>query len=177
MCGSLPACHKLTPCHAMGSVATHRPWLRGRDLNPRPSGYEPDELPDCSTSQNLVSVFPDCHPRREVPTTRLSGVVLFACGVVNRCELRTRDGPFCIVRNTLAARYHAHQSADVHRPAFRLWCRGEVGAIKAFLAQIRIGPCHLTRNGLLHPLCQFHLEPLRSGTLRRMVLRHPKQFV
>src|SRR5881392_1917986 len=24
-------------------------WLRGRDLNPRPSGYEPDELPDCST--------------------------------------------------------------------------------------------------------------------------------
>ena len=24
-------------------------WLRGRDLNPRPSGYEPDELPGCST--------------------------------------------------------------------------------------------------------------------------------
>ena len=23
-------------------------WLRERDLNPRPSGYEPDELPDCS---------------------------------------------------------------------------------------------------------------------------------
>src|ERR1700676_3717681 len=26
-----------------------RNWLRGRDLNPRPSGYEPDELPGCST--------------------------------------------------------------------------------------------------------------------------------
>ena len=24
-------------------------WWRGRDLNPRPSGYEPDELPNCST--------------------------------------------------------------------------------------------------------------------------------
>ncbi len=26
-------------------------WLRGLDLNQRPSGYEPDELPDCSTAQ------------------------------------------------------------------------------------------------------------------------------
>ncbi len=24
-------------------------WVRGRDLNPRPAGYEPAELPDCST--------------------------------------------------------------------------------------------------------------------------------
>ena len=24
-------------------------WLRGPDLNQRPLGYEPNELPDCST--------------------------------------------------------------------------------------------------------------------------------
>src|SRR4030095_1487412 len=28
--------------------------LRGEDLNLRPSGYEPDELPDCSTPRVLV---------------------------------------------------------------------------------------------------------------------------
>ena len=27
-------------------------WLRGWDLNPRPQGYEPCELPGCSTPQN-----------------------------------------------------------------------------------------------------------------------------
>ena len=29
-------------------------WLRGLDLNQRPSGYEPDELPDCSTPRHSV---------------------------------------------------------------------------------------------------------------------------
>ncbi len=29
--------------------------LQGRDLNPRPPGYEPDELPDCSTLRQVFS--------------------------------------------------------------------------------------------------------------------------
>ena len=28
-------------------------WLRGGDLNPRPLGYEPNELPDCSTPRHF----------------------------------------------------------------------------------------------------------------------------
>src|SRR5262245_6347600 len=32
-----------------GTKERLRNWLRGLDLNQRPSGYEPDELPGCST--------------------------------------------------------------------------------------------------------------------------------
>jgi hypothetical protein len=32
-----------------GSIRPPVYWLRGRDLNPGPQGYEPCELPDCST--------------------------------------------------------------------------------------------------------------------------------
>src|ERR1700740_3245660 len=39
----------------VNAVACHaKVWLRGRDLNPRPSGYEPDELPGCSTPRQCV---------------------------------------------------------------------------------------------------------------------------
>ena len=53
-----------------------RGWLRGRDLNPRPLGYEPNELPDCSTPRHLTYTRSRLVGlgRVELPTSRLSGV-------------------------------------------------------------------------------------------------------
>src|SRR5262249_31723491 len=34
------------------TIAVEKIWLRGLDLNQRPSGYEPDELPGCSTPRD-----------------------------------------------------------------------------------------------------------------------------
>ena len=36
-------------CHRFNTDIAVLIWWRGKDLNLRPSGYEPDELPDCST--------------------------------------------------------------------------------------------------------------------------------
>src|ERR1041385_6886529 len=43
-------------------------WLRGLDLNQRPSGYEPDELPGCSTPR-FHYVATDDEIKRKTPFT------------------------------------------------------------------------------------------------------------
>jgi|ERR1700761_1265226 hypothetical protein len=60
-------------------IGGYRPdWLRGLDLNQRPLGYEPNELPDCSTphldsnnpspqGQTTQRLLPAHVPRIQIP--------------------------------------------------------------------------------------------------------------
>ena len=79
-------------------------WLRGGDLNPRPLGYEPNELPDCSTPRQVpdnTSVGAWYHAVRARSTT-VNGCLAHA-GAVGEDEhaFSTTDEPQLAARKFL----------------------------------------------------------------------------
>ena len=53
---------RVVPYLSHGTFASLRIWLRGGDLNPRPLGYEPNELPDCSTPRHDLAGYLGVRP-------------------------------------------------------------------------------------------------------------------
>ena len=94
------------PCPetSVSDVPTHQHRWRGQDSNLRPSGYEPDELPDCST------------PRR---THVLAKTGPF--GRPGQCDPSHGPGPCPPVRPPAPTRNTGHPAADnpTHNPNLR----------------------------------------------------------
>jgi hypothetical protein len=112
-----------------------RGWLRGRDLNPRPLGYEPNELPDCSTPRQSQTQLPKDQIRNpkseirnpklmvglgrvELPTSRLSGVRS------NQLSYRPRDSSANTLTALLNAIFAAKKShTSLECGPFQRWTR------------------------------------------------------
>ena len=60
---------------------TNEPWLREVDLNHRPLGYEPNELPDCSISRCYIKVAEE---KGFEPLRRFLDLPVFKTGPFNQ---------------------------------------------------------------------------------------------
>ena len=85
---------------------TNEPWLREMDLNQRPLGYEPNELPDCSTPRYLWRRKRDSNPCADFSTSRFSRPVpstrLGYCSIKIGAPGRSRTGTSFYTRRILS---------------------------------------------------------------------------
>ena len=81
-------------------------WLRELDLNQRPSGYEPDELPDCSIPRYLFNCLA-FYPRSLPDLPLLKRYSIFFVGRVSRVIY------LIVLRSTLAVFQTYLSSKDI----------------------------------------------------------------
>jgi hypothetical protein len=62
----LAACSNFPDWNYFNGSGLKKSWLRGLDLNQRPSGYEPDELPGCSTPRSMAGIIAISQSARQV---------------------------------------------------------------------------------------------------------------
>ena len=96
---------------------TNEPWLREMDLNQRPLGYEPNELPDCSIPRytkiwrrkrdsNPCAALTTSRFSRPVPSTRLG----YSSRWCLRSDLNRHEGLFSQDFKSCASTYSATQA-------------------------------------------------------------------
>ena len=94
-------------------------WLRGGDLNPRPLGYEPNELPDCSTPRHVRKLNAiDALTPLMLPCRACTGnrAVISSTSVGHDEELLTRtDQSELVSRDGLDGRGNLAESPGLHR--------------------------------------------------------------
>jgi hypothetical protein len=83
-------------------------------------------------------------------------LLTFGFRIVNVLEFTACNSNFCIVRNTLYARYHTDHVADVLLALGWPWRICYVSAFNALPADLWVGPCDLTLCRHVDPLLKFH---------------------
>ena len=104
--------HRKSPAgESHGALMSSGKWLRGLDLNQRPSGYEPDELPDCSTPR--YHCLWTCGPETKKPPLGNAPAAAFETvnGFMSRCPPALMPGDDllfqCLSTSTIGAvRFH-----------------------------------------------------------------------